>query len=242
LRYLAVSSPALADDCRPWQHRGPEQPAECVMRPFDLRVYLVTDPVLVRPRGLEDTVLQAVRGGATLVQLRDKEASDADFAAQARRLIAVLRPFGVPLIVNDRVSVAREVGAEGVHVGQSDGDVRAVRAAVGADVILGLSVTNMAELEAVPEGVADYLGLGPVFATGTKPDHDPPVGLGGLAAMVRGTALPTVAIGGIGLANAAQVFATGVDGIAVVSAICSAPDPAEAAGRLLALAGPRRPS
>jgi thiamine-phosphate pyrophosphorylase len=211
------------------------------MRPFDLRVYLVTDPVLVRPRGLEETVLQAVRGGATLVQLRDKEASDADFAAQARRLLAVLRPLGVPLVVNDRVRVAREVGAEGVHVGQSVGDVGAVRAAVGPGTILGLSVTNMSELEAVPEGVADYLGLGPVFATGTKPDHDPPVGLDGLAAMVRRAKLPSVAIGGIGLGNAAEVFATGVDGVAVVSAICSAPDPAQAARRLLEIAGPPRP-
>lgn len=210
------------------------------MRPFDLRVYLVTDPALVRPRGLEETVLQAVRGGATLVQLRDKEASDADMAEQARRLLAILRPLGIPLVVNDRVAVARAVGAEGVHVGQGDEDVRAVRAAVGPETILGLSVTNMAELAAVPEGVADYLGLGPVFATGTKPDHDPPVGLDGLAAMVRRATLPTVAIGGIGLANAADVFATGVDGVAVVSALCSAPDPAAAAGQLLALAGPPR--
>jgi thiamine-phosphate pyrophosphorylase len=212
------------------------------MHPFDLRVYLVTDPVLVRPRGLEETVLAAVRGGATLVQLRDKDASDADFAAQARRLIDMLRPLGVPLVVNDRVGVARDVGAEGVHVGQSDGDVRAVRSSIGPGMILGLSVTSMAELEAVPDGVADYLGLGPVFATGTKPDHDPPIGLDGLAAMVRRSTLPTVAIGGIGLANAAEVFATGVGGVAVVSAICSAPDPAQAASRLLALAGqPRAP-
>lgn len=212
------------------------------MRPFDLRVYLVTDPALVQPRGLEETVLQAVRGGATLVQLRDKEGSDAEVADQARRLLALLRPLGVPLVVNDRVAVARAVGADGVHVGQGDEDVRAVRAAVGPQAILGLSVTRMAELETVPEGVADYLGLGPIFATGTKPDHDPPVGLDGLAAMVRRARLPTCAIGGIGLSNAAEVFATGVDGVAVVSAICSARDPAAAASQLLAAAGPPRPS
>ena len=136
--------------------------------------------------------------------------------------------------INDRVEIARDVGADGIHVGQGDRDVREVRDLVGPQAIVGLSVTNEAELARVPAHGVDYLGIGPVFATGTKPDHDPPVGLQRLSAMARGTELPSVAIGGIGLANAAEILASGVDGVAVVSAICAAPEPEDAARRLLA--------
>ena len=155
------------------------------------------------------------------------------FADQAKALLALLRPLGIPLIVNDRVEIARWVGADGVHVGQDDTDPRIVREQMGPDAIIGLSAGTPQEFAAVPPGVVDYLGVGPVYATGTKPDHDPPLGIDGLAALVRIAPLPTVAIGGIGLANAAAVRASGVDGIAVVSAICAAQDP-EAAARQLA--------
>ncbi|WP_460448457.1 thiamine phosphate synthase [Alsobacter sp. SYSU BS001988] len=202
-------------------------------RPFDLSLYLVTDPALVEPRGLAATVEAAVRGGVTLVQLRDKTSDDRDFAAAAEALLAVLRPKGVPLIVNDRAAIARAVGADGVHIGQEDGDPRRVRDLIGPDMILGLSAGTEAEFAAVPPDVVDYLGVGPIRATGTKPDHDPPIGVEGLARLLPLSPLPKVAIGGIGPANAEGVVATGVDGIAVVSAICSAPDP-EAAARDLA--------
>jgi thiamine-phosphate pyrophosphorylase len=204
------------------------------MRPaFDLSLYLVTDPRMVAARGLVPTALAAVRGGATLVQLRDKEAGDAELGRQAEALLAALRPLGVPLIINDRPALARAVGVDGVHVGQEDGDPRHVRDIVGDDMILGLSAGTRDEFSRVPEGhVVDYLGVGPVFATGTKPDHDPPIGIAGLAALMPLAPMPCVAIGGIGLGNVTAVKATGVDGVAIVSAICAAEDP-EAAARAL---------
>ncbi|GGH06605.1 thiamine-phosphate synthase [Alsobacter metallidurans] len=197
---------------------------------FDLSLYFVTDPVLVQPRGLLATVAAAVRGGATLVQLRDKTSDDQQFAADADALLGLLRPLRVPLIVNDRVVIAKAVGADGVHIGQNDGDPRRVRDIIGPDMILGLSAGTEAEFAAVPEGVVDYLGVGPIRGTGTKPDHDPPIGVDGLARLLPLHPLPKVAIGGVGPANTHALIATGVDGIAVVSAICSADDP-EAATR-----------
>lgn len=203
------------------------------MTRFDLSLYLVTDPVLVGPRGIAAVVEAAAEGGVTIVQIRDKSSSDADFARDTERLLAILRPRAIPLIVNDRVDVALAVGADGVHVGQSDEDPRRVRDRIGPDLVLGLSVGTRAELDAVPEGVVDYLGIGPIAATSTKPDHDPPIGVAGAAALAAGTALPTVAIGGIGIGNARSLIEAGLGGIAVVSAICAAPDP-RSASRLLA--------
>jgi thiamine-phosphate pyrophosphorylase len=196
---------------------------------FDLTLYLVTDPGLVAARGLLPTVEAAVKGGVTLVQLRDKLASDAEFTREAEALLALLRPLGVPLIVNDRPVIARAVGADGLHIGQDDGDPRRVRDLIGEGMILGLSAGTLAEFAAVPPGVVDYLGVGPVFATGTKPDHDPPLGIAGLAALTPHAPLPCVAIGGIALSSARAIKATGVAGVAVVSAICAAGDPAAAA-------------
>ncbi|PSC04963.1 thiamine phosphate synthase [Alsobacter soli] len=207
---------------------------------FDLSLYLVTDPALVRPRGLRATVEAAVRGGATLVQLRDKMSDDRAFARDAEDLLALLRPLGVPLVVNDRVDIACAVGADGVHIGQDDGDPRRVRDRIGPAMILGLSAGTAEEFAAVPAGVVDYLGVGPVRATGTKPDHDPPIGVDGLARLLPLHPLPKVAIGGIGLANARDVIATGVEGVAVVSAICAAEDPEAAARELASIIGEAR--
>jgi thiamine-phosphate pyrophosphorylase len=198
----------------------------------DLALYLVTDPILCGPRGVEAVVAAAVRGGVTAVQLRDKTARHADMVAQARRLKAALAPAGVPLVVNDRVEVAVAADADGVHVGQDDGDPATVRARIGPDRLLGLSVEAPAHLAGVDPGVVDYVGAGPVRATATKPGHAPAIGFEGLAALVRGAQVPAVAIGGIGLGNAACAVACGAAGVAVVSAICAAPDP-EAAARAL---------
>lgn len=190
-------------------------------------VYFVT------PDGASDAlVLAAVRGGATAVQLRDKRASDADLVARTRRLRAHLAPLGVPLIVNDRLAVALAGGADGLHVGQSDGDPARMRAALGPDAILGLSIETEAQLAAVPAGI-DYLGVGPVRATASKPDHAAPLGLAGLARIVRAAPVPSVAIGGVGAADIPDLKAAGCAGIAIVSAIAGAPDP-EAAARDLA--------
>jgi thiamine-phosphate pyrophosphorylase len=199
---------------------------------FDLSLYLVTDRALAGRRGVAATVQAAAAGGVTMVQLRDPEGKTRALLEAARRLVALLRPLGIPLIVNDRADVAVAADADGVHVGQADMPAREARALVGPDRILGLSITGTADLAADLDGV-DYLGVGPVFATLTKPDAAPPLGLDGLGEIVQRTRLPIVAIGGISTANAAATIAAGADGLSVVSAIMASPDP-EAAARELA--------
>lgn len=201
---------------------------------LDLSLYLVTDPALCAERGLEATVMAAVRGGVSVVQLRDKHASDEEMIAQAIRLKALLDEYEVPLIINDRIEVALASGADGLHIGQSDGDPIEARRRLGDDVLIGLSVQTLEQLKAVDVERIDYLGLGPVYATATKPDHAAPLGIEGLTQLVRSSPLPTVAIGGISLTNAGDVMSSGTDGLAVVSALCSAEDPAAAAQQFLA--------
>jgi thiamine-phosphate pyrophosphorylase len=128
--------------------------------------------------------------------------------------------------------VAKEAGADGAHIGQDDGDPAAARVLLGPDALIGLSVTRVAEIATVDASVVDYVGLGPVFATATKPDAAPALGLAGARAIAARLPVPWIAIGGIDAANAADVIAAGAAGIAVVSAICAADDPAEAAAGL----------
>lgn len=200
--------------------------------PFDLGVYLVTDRPALLGRDLLEVVAAAVAGGASLVQLREKAAATREFVELARAVLAVTRPRGVPLLVNDRLDVALAAGADGVHVGQDDMHPADVRALLGPDALIGLSVTGEAETRAAAGLPVDYLGAGPVFATATKKDAGAPQGLAGLSRMVALAEVPVVAIGAITLANAASVLATGVAGLAVVSAVCSADDPAVAAAAL----------
>jgi thiamine-phosphate pyrophosphorylase len=200
-------------------------------RRLDPTLYLVTDPELARGRALVDVVAAAVRGGVTLVQLRDKHASGRALLETARALKAVLDPLGVPLIVNDRADVAHAAGA-GCHVGQSDLPGAAARAIVGPDAILGVSLEEVVDLRGLDPAVVDYIAYGPYAATATKADAGRPVGPDGLAAVAKQTLLPLVAIGGIDADNAASAVRAGADGIAVVSAIMSAADP-EAASREL---------
>ena len=200
-------------------------------RRFDPTLYLVTDPELARGRALIDVVAAAVRGGVTLVQLRDKHAGGRALLETARALTAVLEPLGVPLIVNDRVDVAEAAGA-GCHVGQSDLPAAAARAILGPDAILGVSLEELADLRAVDPAIVDYVAYGPFAATATKADAGRPVGPDGLAAVAKQTMLPLVAIGGIDARNAAEAVRAGADGLAVVSAIMAADDP-EAASRAL---------
>ena len=198
---------------------------------LDLSLYLVTDPRLCARYGLVETVVAAVRGGVTIVQLRDKQASDGELIDQARQLKAALAGSGVPLIINDRLTVAIESGADGLHLGQGDGDVVAARAAMGEQAILGLSVQSHAQLARLDHVPLDYLGLGPVFATSTKHDHAQPLGFDGLAALVAASPLPAVAIGGLEAEHVNRIRAAGAKGPAVVSAICGQADP-EAAARM----------
>lgn len=191
---------------------------------MNLSVYFVT------PDGAEDAVvLAALRGGATVIQLRDKQATDAEMIAQARRLLPACAAAGVPLIINDRIEVALASGASGLHIGQSDGDPRMIRAALGRDHILGLSVETLDQLAALPNNDVDYIGAGPVRATATKPDHALPIGMEGLARIVAACPVPTVAIGGVSATDIAKLKSIGCAGLAVVSAIAQAPDPELAA-------------
>ncbi len=200
------------------------------MRPaFDLGLYLVTDRDLCTTLGIERVVAEAVAGGATMVQLRDDTTPTAELIEVARGLMGLLAPLAVPLIVNNRLEVARAARATGLHVGQSDLPAAAARAALGPGAILGLSITATSQIVAVGPDHVDYLGVGPIFATATKPDAAPPMGLAGLAACRAQAALPIVAIGGIDGANAAEVIGAGADGIAVVSAVCAAASPRSAA-------------
>ena len=199
---------------------------------IDLSLYLVLDPDLCGgPDGMVRTARLAAANGVTAVQLRAPQWKKRQWLATARELKAVLAPFGVPLIINDQVDVALAVDADGVHVGQADLPVAETRRLIGPDRILGLSISDVAELAAVPEGV-DYLGIGPVYPTGTKLDAAAASGVPLFAELVAATSLPVVAIGGISADNCAPLFAAGARGIAVVSAICGQDDPTGATAKL----------
>lgn len=200
-----------------------------------LRLYLVTDRASLRGRTLADVVLQAVHGGVSCVQLREKHLDSRDFHAQAVALMALLRPFGVPLVINDRLDIALACGAQGLHLGQSDLPVHTARALLPPSVFIGWSVETPEHVVQSAQLPVDYLGVSPVFATPTKTDTAAPWGLEGLSELRARTALPLVAIGGIHLHNAAQVLAAGADSLAVVSAICSADEPRASAQALRTL-------
>lgn len=200
-----------------------------------MRLYLVTDRGLAMGRDMLDIVREAVAGGVTMVQLREKDCPMRDFVALGRELVALLRPLGVPLIINDRVDVALACDADGVHIGQSDMPYDIARRLLGPDRIIGLSVESMDDIVAANALDVDYVGVSPVFATSTKTDTARPFGLDGLLEAVRLSVHPTVAIGGMNARTAADVMACGTDGIAVVSAIVSAESPREAARELIDL-------
>ena len=196
------------------------------MKPLDLSFYLVLDPTLCGgAQGMLETALAAAASGATVVQLRAPDWKKQAVAELARALVARL-PARVPLIVNDHADVAAVTKAAGVHVGQKDLSAEDCRALLGPYAYVGLSISNTEEL-ARASHAADHFGFGPVFATQTKKDAAPALGLDGLRELVRRADRPAVAIGGITACNASDVRACGVSGIAVVSAVCGTTDPAE---------------
>lgn len=204
------------------------------MDALDVRLYVVTDPALTPADRLVEMCLAAVRGGATLVQLRDKQASADELLPQTIELRDALRPLGVPLVVNDRIGVAEQAGV-GVHLGVGDSDPVRARDALGDDPIVGWSVETSAQLGTERERACSYLAASPVWLTPTKPDAAAPLGPPGVAAIREATALPLVGIGGINTPErAAAVIDAGADGVAVVSGVFGAGDPESAAAELRA--------
>ena len=204
------------------------------MRPeFDLSLYLVTDRSLSRERDIEWIVDEAVKGGVTIVQLREKDCSTAEFIAIASRLMQKLKPLSIPLIINDRVDVALAVNADGVHIGQSDMPYETARRLLGDDKIIGLSVETMADVVKANALDVDYIAVSPVYSTATKTDTLQPFGLYGLKKAVTLSRHRIVAIGGMNVCTVGDVMACGIEGTAVVSAIVAADSPCKASNELV---------
>ena len=198
----------------------------------DYSLYLVTDRGLARGRSTLEIVSAAVHGGATVVQLREKDCSTRDFIEQALTIKEFLKDRGVPLIINDRLDVAQAVKADGVHLGQSDMALGVAKKILGDSMIIGISAESLQDAVEAEKGGADYLGVSPIYATPTKTDTAPPLGLAGLRKIRKAVRIPLVGIGGLNRDNAAEVIRNGADGVAVVSAIVAADDPQTAAETL----------
>jgi thiamine-phosphate pyrophosphorylase len=205
----------------------------------DLRLYALADPAVAGGRALTD-LAQRIAGSATLVQLRDKQGSTRVMTEEARALRSVLEPHGVPLIINDRVDVALAAEADGVHIGQDDMAPDDARLLLGRAAIIGLSIKTPEQARTAPLDLLNYVAIGGVYGTTSKDNTDPPIGINGLRAIVdviraRQPKFPICAIAGINSSNAADVIAAGADGVAVISALSLAPDPAAAAQNLRAV-------
>jgi thiamine-phosphate pyrophosphorylase len=206
----------------------------------DLRLYALVDPEHAGGRDLAELSFLLAQGGATLVQLRDKVGSTQAMVETARAIRGRLAPLGVPLLINDRADVAFAAGADGVHLGQDDMAVADARRLLGPHAMIGLSIKTLAQADQAPIEHLDYVCIGGVFATASKDNPDPPIGLAGLeriGVQMRGRDpdLPIGAIAGINAGNAGAVIATGADGVAVISALSLADDPRAAARELRAI-------
>jgi thiamine-phosphate pyrophosphorylase len=203
------------------------------MNPAQLALYLVTDAPARYRTDFFESVEAAVDGGVTLVQYRAEAGSKRQLYETAKTLAAILRPRRIPLMINDHLDLALALDGAGLHLGQEDLPAEIARRLLGPERLLGLSITAPAQLDDPALQEVDYLGVGPVFPTGSKANAAPALGLDGLRFIAEKTPLPIVAIGGIDAANVPAVRAAGADGIAVVSALSRSPAPAEAARRLL---------
>lgn len=203
----------------------------------DLRLYALLDPERAGGHDLAELGREVVAGGATIVQLRDKYGSTRRLIEETRAIKAALASSGVPVLVNDRVDVALAAGADGVHVGQEDMPAAEARRLLGPSAVIGLSVKTLTEAETAPLEALDYVCLGGVFVTTSKDNVAAPIGIAGLkkllaALRARAPKFPIGAIAGIDETNAGEVISAGADGVAVISALSIAPDPAAAARRL----------
>lgn len=200
--------------------------------PLNLELYLVTDRDLSLGRSLEWVVEQAAEGGVTLVQLREKNMETREFIKEAQRIHKVLKPYNIPLLINDRVDVALAIGAEGVHLGQSDMPYLMAREILGDQAIIGLSVESLEQAKEANQFDVDYIAISPVYTTPTKKELTQELGLDGVEQITAISRHPAVGIGSIKTHNAEKVIRAGADGIAVVSGICSAEDPEKASAEL----------
>ena len=203
----------------------------------DLRLNAIVDPERSGGRDLADLARLCVEGGATLIQLRDKLSDTRAMVATARAIKQVLAPFRVPFVINDRIDVALASNADGVHVGQDDMAVEDARKLLGPDAIIGLSIKTVAEADAAPVDLLDYVGSGGVYVTLSKQQKSTPIGPEGLARVIgalhrRAPKLPVCGIAGIDVSNASAVIAAGADGVAVISALSLSQDPASASRAL----------
>jgi thiamine-phosphate pyrophosphorylase len=198
----------------------------------DLRVYVITTTLPRLGRDHFAIAEAAVRGGATVLQFRDKTMPDDEFASTASRILSIARKSGVPLIVNDRVEIAAAIGADGVHVGRSDAAVGDIRRSLPPGMIVGASATCYDEAIAARDAGADYLGAGPIFSTASKADAATPLGLSELARICRDAKLPVVAIGGINVGNLKSIVEAGAAGAAVIAAVAEAADVTAATSEL----------
>ena len=201
------------------------------MKKLDLSLYLVTDKSDDVDKFL-NTIEEAIKGGVTVVQIREKTAETLDFYNLALKVKEITTKYNVPLIINDRVDVALAIDADGVHVGQSDMPCDVTRRLIGEDKILGVSASTVDEAQKAEKDGADYIGTGAVFPTATK-DDAPSVTKEELKEVVDSIETPVVAIGGINLKNAHELIDTGIAGLSVVSAIMSADNPKKASQELL---------
>jgi len=203
--------------------------------PVDYRLYLVTDRGILGSRDFLQSMAEALEGGVTLLQLREKEISSADFYRLAVKVKELAHAYRVPLIINDRLDIALAIDADGLHIGQDDLPLAVARRLLGPDKILGYSVSTLEEARYGEENGADYLGAGPVYWTGSKSDIGETIGLTGLQQIKQAVAIPVVGIAGIGAANLPAVKSTGVDGVSLISAILGQADIAQAARSLIDL-------
>lgn len=199
---------------------------------IDYKLYLVTDRTNKTDEEFLNIIEEAIKGGVTVVQIREKDADTLEFYNISNKVKEICSKYNVPLIINDRIDIALAIDADGVHIGQSDMPIKIARKLIGNDKILGISAHNLEEATDAEENGADYLGVGAIFSTSTKKDAND-VSIDTLKEITSNVDIPTVAIGGINLDNVEKLKDTNISGISVVSAIMNAENPKIASENLL---------
>ena len=204
------------------------------INPKDLQLYAITDRHWLNGRTLAEQVRECLEGGATILQIREKNLPENEFLEEAKEIQALCKEFKIPFIVNDNINIAAEIKADGVHVGQEDMDAKKVRDMLGENAILGVSASTVEEALKAEKDGADYLGVGAVFPTSTKGDADN-VTFETLKEICEAVSIPVVAIGGISADNLLKLKGSGIDGVSVISAIFASDDITAATKKLKAL-------